>query len=1595
MASTAAVLNILVTANTKQATAALAKTQAQLGATAATANKSATGMGATMAKGAKVGGLAVAALGAMSIKAAADWEDAFAGVRKTVNASDKEFAKMEQGLRGLAKTMPITATEVADLAAEAGALGIKSKDIVKFTKVAAMLGEATDMSANDAANGLARLSNVMGTSSKDFERLGSTLVALGNKGASTEAEILSMAQRMAGAAKIIGLTEAEVLSMSSALASVGIRAEMGGSAISRVWLQIDDAIAKGSSQLESFARIAGMSEANFRKLFAEDANAAVIRYAAGLKTAHDQGQSVSQMLEEVDLNEIRVRETLLKSSAAQKLLTQAQEQGNRAWEKNNALNQEAQTRFKTVASQASILKNRITDLFISLGQKLEPATRAVLETLNRLASGKLPKWFQDIIDKSAPLRAAISALGGMFGKVFGGIENILSGMVKAVKGAFNVLAGILTGDWARAWQGVKDVVRGAIEGVIGIVKTLTAPVRAVAETVAGLLKGAFEGLLEVGRRVIDALLGVVTTMLDKVASAADLFSKIPGPLGNAFDEIQTAAEDTSDSINHLRERIRGTSPVVDKARQDWVTGWRAIAQNAAEKAGITWKVWRDALNRTAATGKTKGDALADALNDAYREASRGADKHGGDAFKYWRDWLGKTNDEARDKGGKFVSILGGSFQSASKASRQGLAHLAVETNKALKSLGGGKKDMYVANTEGGGGGGATLAQKGAIVPGAGSGDKVPLHLDGKLAAMVEPGELVSVANKRATAAIMDVNKRVPRFAGGGSIDVDGAQPGFVPFMNYLNSLFGPLYVMSGLRPGSITTSGNVSNHASGRAVDISTPGIEGATSAATLNATGEKAQRMDALHSFMSKHFPLSTVPGDFLWRTLTGGNHYNHIHRGITNNLATDPAAMRAYISKLPEGGAFGGLKKIVIEGPDGLLKDIAQRAVDKVHTAASAFMSRQADTPMFGSGPIQGVPHSMGRFMSSAYGPPWNAMNGTGVTATGVDLVSGPKAYGVAVDPSVIPLGSNLAIQPNPFGYDGAFKAFDTGGAIQGKRIDFYDWRGRDEQLAWGMRPVEVGMAKHGGIVAKLAGGGTISIGGATSTTTIGTATSVPPPGGSGYGYTVIPPEYEATMQRFRDQYAQYMEHIENAQDSFALSGSAFGTGLSESERKWMLALSQERYNVGQSLLSHLVYARSWGGYDDDTMAEFYSQITDLQGITGSGGSLAGDRRRIAEYQQPSDQALALPQNVRDLINRRAYIEEQIELAEGRFGRVSSPWGEAMAPAERDVLLGRYQALLKTLQQTWYGLTSEVGRLKGFPGTQDTIEDYRDQIRELVGRTGQGGSIGATKTKIADLKEMDFTQALREQKLLTLQKNLALATRTPGMEDDITAQGRIVGHYRYWFQRALASGNAAEITQMANDLSNAEETWRDMKLDNTLGGFEKNLALAALTPDLADDIAAQQQVASFWQRRLDNLLGSGTATNAQITEAAQNLKSARDSLSSMRGEGDDGLSAELLRTLLQQANIRTAVSQAQYGVLDQFQQGTGFVPQTGPYMLHRGEAVIPANQNAEVVVYVNGDIVNVPSGRSPVEVEGAKAIVQRGSRGYGRRPLPGAVGR
>ena len=329
--------------------------------------------------------------GILASKSAIDFESAFAGVRKTVDATEAEFAALEQGIRDMAMTLPSGENETAGVAEAAGQLGIKNENILSFTRTMIDLGEATNLSADQAATSLARFANITQMSQTEFDRLGSTIVALGNNLATTEAEIVDMAMGLAGAGKQIGLTEAQIMGIAAALSSVGIEAQAGGSAFSRVLSQMQLAVETGNESLKDFAAVAGMTAAEFSVKFREDAAGALVEFIKGLGAAQEQGISSIKVLEDMGISEIRLRDALLRTSGAGDLLAESIALSTQAWDDNQALTKEAEQRYATMASQLRILKNNVTELAIQFGEIMVPWIQKASEKVKALT-----EWFQNL-----------------------------------------------------------------------------------------------------------------------------------------------------------------------------------------------------------------------------------------------------------------------------------------------------------------------------------------------------------------------------------------------------------------------------------------------------------------------------------------------------------------------------------------------------------------------------------------------------------------------------------------------------------------------------------------------------------------------------------------------------------------------------------------------------------------------------------------------------------------------------------------------------------------------------------------------------------------------------------------------------------------------------------------------------------------------------------------------------------------------------------------------------------------------------------------------------------------------------------------------
>ena len=393
----------------------------------------------------------LAAAGA-SAKAAMDFESAFAGVIKTVDATEEQLAELQTGIREMSKEVPTAATGIAAVAEAAGQLGIQTENVLGFTRVMVDLGEATNLSATEGATQLAKFANITQMSQKDFDKLGSSIVALGNNSATTEADIVAMAMRLAGAGKQVGMTEADIVGLSAALSSVGIEAEAGGSAMSKVMVEIQLAVLDGGKALDKFASVAGMSAAEFAQAFDTDAAGAITSFVTGLGKVDKQGGSAIAVLQDMEITEVRMRDALLRAAGAGELMTKSLKLSSGAWDENNALTKEAAQRYATTESQLKISKNRMTDAAITIGKTLLPVIADIVEDVSKAAEafGKMDPAMQKAAIGALAIAAAIGPVIGGLGKTTVGVGKLTEAWGKfavkaAEKGATDAMTASLTG----------------------------------------------------------------------------------------------------------------------------------------------------------------------------------------------------------------------------------------------------------------------------------------------------------------------------------------------------------------------------------------------------------------------------------------------------------------------------------------------------------------------------------------------------------------------------------------------------------------------------------------------------------------------------------------------------------------------------------------------------------------------------------------------------------------------------------------------------------------------------------------------------------------------------------------------------------------------------------------------------------------------------------------------------------------------------------------------------------------------------------------------------------------------------------------------
>lgn len=424
----------------------------------------------TVTKPLQYAATALAAGGVASAKFAIDFEDSFAGVKKTVDATPEQLAKIKQGIIDLSTTgidgrgaIPQTTTELNELAAAGGQLGISQENIVDFTEVMAQMGSATNLVGEEGAATLARFQNVMGVGQNEIRNIGSAIVDLGNHSATTESEIAEMALRMGKYGSSVRMSAADVLGYSAALSSLGIEAQMGGSAIGRTWLSIETAVASGGEGLKKFAKYSGKSAEEFKKQWNTDSSGAFNGLLKGLQSA----ENLTVALDDLGINNTQDIQAMMALVNGYDLVTESVNRSNTAYQENTALQEEFNAKNETTASKLANTKNNIIEAARSIGETMLPSIQDASTTVADFAKGlsQMDDEQKRVVVNTGATVIAIGAIS----KVSAGAIKGVGGIVEAVgniKKAFS--AGGALAKFAPTLASIGSVAGPAALAVAGI-----------------------------------------------------------------------------------------------------------------------------------------------------------------------------------------------------------------------------------------------------------------------------------------------------------------------------------------------------------------------------------------------------------------------------------------------------------------------------------------------------------------------------------------------------------------------------------------------------------------------------------------------------------------------------------------------------------------------------------------------------------------------------------------------------------------------------------------------------------------------------------------------------------------------------------------------------------------------------------------------------------------------------------------------------------------------------------------------------------------------------------------------------------------------
>lgn len=178
-------------------------------------------------------------------------------------------------------------------------------------------------------------------------------------------------------------------------------------------------------------------------------------------------------------------------------------------------------------------------------QHIQPMVDSFLEFVGKVINGLSELWnkwlvpiINWIIKNVVPIVAPIiKEIGNTIMNVFGKIGDILKGFWNTLSGIIDFIVGVFTGDWKKAWNGIKEIFSGIWQIIKGIFGSIWEAIKGIVRTAIEAVKGVIQLGLNVIKSVWQNVWNGIKNFASNVwNSIKEIFSGVGSWFSSKFQE---------------------------------------------------------------------------------------------------------------------------------------------------------------------------------------------------------------------------------------------------------------------------------------------------------------------------------------------------------------------------------------------------------------------------------------------------------------------------------------------------------------------------------------------------------------------------------------------------------------------------------------------------------------------------------------------------------------------------------------------------------------------------------------------------------------------------------------------------------------------------------------------------------------------------------------------------------------------------------------------------------------------------------------------------------------------------------------------------